>query len=48
MVFSWRVSKRLNEKISDKKSVEKETVLLASDVLALGVKSDHPRELDKV
>ena len=46
--FSWCLSKRLNKKISVKKSVEEETVLLASDVPALGVKSDHPSELDKV
>ena len=42
------IAPRLMQKISAKKSVEEETVLLASDVPALGVKSDHPSELDKV
>ena len=42
------IAPRLMQKISAKKSVEEETVLLASNVPALGVKSDHPSELDKV
>ena len=46
--YKFSKSKRLSKKIGAKKSVEEETVLLASDVPALGVKSDHPSELDKV
>ena len=42
------IAPRLMQKISAKKEVTEETVLLASDVPPLGVKSDHPSELDKV
>ena len=42
------IAPRLMQKISAKKEVTEETVLVASDVPPLGVKSDHPSELDKV
>ena len=45
---SAAIAPRLMQKISAKKEVTEETVLLASDVPPLGVKSDHPSELDKV
>ena len=47
-VFSWRFSKQFNKKISARKRVEEETVLLASDAPDLGVNSVHSSELDSL
>ena len=45
---SREIAPRLMQKISAKKSVEEETVCVSSNVPPMGVKSDHPSELDKV